>query len=375
MSENTTERRWRFGVNRWILLALIVGGVIITGQYPPARPAILLNAEPVWGTAYDPLFYFPIVDTPFFITNTLVAMVLADIVLLLLLVFVVVPHVRRGVQAAPRGMANFVEGFLEILYNLTESTAGKWTRKIFPWFATITMLVLVMNWMELIPGVDSIGNFDMHHYQDKYIADYAAENDMMVADISSEKLHHLEEEAEHHYWEKCADANGPDNSTVLVYTTSSEGTGICAKPVVPWVRAVATDLNFTIGLALVSVVMIQVVGVQAQGLSYFEKFINVRTLFTKPFFGAIDFAVGLFEIVSEFSKIISFSFRLFGNIFAGAVLLFVIGALIPVGAQSAVLILEFFVGMIQAIVFGMLTMVFMSQATHSHHGDGEEDHH
>ena len=176
--------------------------------------------KPSGGTAYDPLFYFPIVDTPFYLTNTLVAMVLADIVLLLLLVFVVVPHIRRGVKAAPRGMANLVEGFLEILYNLTESTAGKWTRKIFPWFATITMLVLVMNWMELIPGVDSIGNFDMHHYQDKYIADYAAENDMLVADISSEKLHHLEEEAEHHYWEKCADANGPGNNTVLVYTTS-----------------------------------------------------------------------------------------------------------------------------------------------------------
>ena len=93
-------------------------------------------------------------------------------------------------------------------------------------------------------------------------------------------------------------------------------------------------------------------------------------MFTKPIFGVIDFAVGILELVSEFSKIISFSFRLFGNIFAGSVLLFVIGSLVPVLAQSGFLMLEFFVGMIQAIVFGMLTMVFMAQATAGH---GHED--
>jgi F-type H+-transporting ATPase subunit a len=88
----------------------------------------------------------------------------------------------------------------------------------------------------------------------------------------------------------------------------------------------------------------------------------------------IDFAVGLLEVVAEIAKILSFSFRLFGNIFAGSVLLFVIGSLVPVFAQSIFLMLEFFVGLIQAIVFGMLTMVFMSQATQSHHDEGEEHH-
>jgi F-type H+-transporting ATPase subunit a len=114
-----------------------------------------------------------------------------------------------------------------------------------------------------------------------------------------------------------------------------------------------------------------VFGVRALGVSYFTKFFNVKTLFTKPIFGVIDFAVGILELVSEFSKIISFSFRLFGNIFAGSVLLFVIGSLVPVLAQSGFLMLEFFVGMIQAIVFGMLAMVFMAQATAGHgHEEG-----
>jgi F-type H+-transporting ATPase subunit a len=76
-------------------------------------------------------------------------------------------------------------------------------------------------------------------------------------------------------------------------------------------------------------------------------------------------------LISEFSKILSFAFRLFGNIFAGSVLLFVIGSLVPIFAQSMFLMLEFFVGMIQAVVFGLLTMTFMAQATQGH---GDEAH-
>jgi F-type H+-transporting ATPase subunit a len=102
----------------------------------------------------------------------------------------------------------------------------------------------------------------------------------------------------------------------------------------------------------------------------------VGAIFKRPVFGVIDFGVGLLELISEISKILSFSFRLFGNIFAGSVLLFVIGTLIPVFVQSLFLGLEFFVGLIQAVVFGMLTMVFMAQATQGHgeNHEGEEAH-
>ena len=86
----------------------------------------------------------------------------------------------------------------------------------------------------------------------------------------------------------------------------------------------------------------------------------------------IDIFVGLLEIVAEISKVISFSFRLFGNIFAGAVVLFVIGSIVPVFAQTVFLILELGVGAIQAFVFGILTMVFMSMATHGHSDHAEE---
>jgi len=141
--------------------------------------------------------------------------------------------------------------------------------------------------------------------------------------------------------------------------------------IVPYVRVLSTDLNFTAALALISVLMTQVIGVQAQGARYFTKFLNFTTFFKKPFFGAIDFAVGLLELISEFSKILSFAFRLFGNIFAGSVLLFLIGSMIPVFMPSAIMLFEFFIGLIQAFVFGMLTMVFMSQATQGHGGEHE----
>jgi len=361
--------RWRWGVNRWLILATFIIGGWITKKFPPARPAIFLPAEAIAGTAEHPLFM--LFGNPIYLTNTMIATILADLLLLIVVIFFVAPSYRKGKLEVPKGIAGVFEGLSEIFYNLTATTAGKWTRTIFPWFAAISMMVLVMNWMELVPGVDSIGVFDDSHFVHAQVAE-------LEGRVSHEELEHAEEAAREHYYEICNvdtlfTIGETEVVTVFVNNEYEEGVGECAHAIVPFVRAAATDLNFTVALAMISVVMIQVIGVRALGFSYFEKFINVRTLFTKPMFGLIDFAVGLFEIISEFSKIISFSFRLFGNIFAGAVLLFVLGTLIPVGAQAAVLALEFMVGMIQAIVFGMLTMIFMAQATHSHFDD--EEHH
>jgi F-type H+-transporting ATPase subunit a len=141
---------------------------------------------------------------------------------------------------------------------------------------------------------------------------------------------------------------------------------------VPFLRGISVDLNYTVALALVAVVMIQVVGFRAQGFGYLSKFFNFRTMFKVPFFGAMDFLVGLLELISELSKILSFAFRLFGNMFAGIVLVAVVAGLLgKVSIVPAMLMMfELFVGAIQAFVFGMLTMVFMAQATQGH---GHED--
>ncbi len=127
---------------------------------------------------------------------------------------------------------------------------------------------------------------------------------------------------------------------------------------VPIFRGANADLNMTLALAVFSVGAIQYYGISALKLGYFKKFIN----FSSP----INFFVGVLESISEFAKIISFSFRLFGNIFAGEVLLAVITGLVPLIAPMPFYGLEMFVGLVQALVFAMLSTVFISVAMQAH---------
>lgn len=129
---------------------------------------------------------------------------------------------------------------------------------------------------------------------------------------------------------------------------------------VPLFRGNNADLNATLALGLITVFMIQFYGVKYIGLKeHLKKYLN----FSNP----INGFVGILEIVSEVSRILSFSFRLFGNIFAGEVLLTIIAFLIPVFVSFPFLMLEIFVGMIQALVFSMLSGVFLSMAIEKHH--------
>ncbi|AKM82284.1 TPA: ATP synthase F0 subunit A [Candidatus Berkelbacteria bacterium] len=133
---------------------------------------------------------------------------------------------------------------------------------------------------------------------------------------------------------------------------------------VPLFRQPAADLNTTFALAVISIVTVQIYGIRHLGIGYFKKFINFK--------GPIDFFVGFLEAVSELSRIISFAFRLFGNIFAGSVLLMVISFLVPVIAAIPFYGLELFVGFIQALVFSMLTAVFLQTATIVHEDHSEQ---
>jgi F-type H+-transporting ATPase subunit a len=262
---------------------------------------------------------------------------LASFVVYILLIMMALV-VRRAVNSGnmvPKGISGAVETGVEMLYNLTESSAGRWAKTIFPWFATIVFVVLLSNWIELFPFVDSVG------------------------------------------WIEHAEKGGSAAQQILpgVFAlVKGQAAAGESYQVVPWLRVPSTDLNFTLALALILVFMTQVVGVRAQGFHYFSKFFNTGTLFSKPGLGAMDLVVSLLELISEFAKLLSFTFRLFGNIFAGSVLLFLVGSLVPIFAQSAVLMFEFFIGLIQAVVFGMLTMVFMSMATQGHEGDGGKEH-
>ena len=129
---------------------------------------------------------------------------------------------------------------------------------------------------------------------------------------------------------------------------------------VPFFRSAASDLNVTLALGTLAVFIINITGMAAHGIGgHLKKYFS----FKNP----IDFFVGILEFVSEFAKIISFSFRLFGNIFAGEVLLIITSFLAPFGGPLPFLALELLVGFVQALVFAMLTMVFISIAVAKHH--------
>ena len=129
---------------------------------------------------------------------------------------------------------------------------------------------------------------------------------------------------------------------------------------IPLFRSANSDLNSTLALALIAMVAIQLYGIGKLGFfRHWSKFFA----FTK---GPVYFFVGILELIGEFAKVVSFSFRLFGNIFAGEVLLVIVSALLPFFASFGLLpflFLEFFVGFIQALVFAMLTLIFLKVAT------------
>lgn len=299
-----------------LVVLLLVLSLII--RVPP--PHVSLAAEPILSQG------------PKWLTNSLVTTVIVDVVILIMALAAVV-----GMKEIPRGWQNIMEMVVEGMYNLTESVSGHgtvWTKKFFPWVMTIFIYVLVSNYIGLIPGVGSIG---FYHPAE-------AEGGHAVVETAA----HISEATE-----------GVLAASVPVEAQAEEGKEVF----VPLFRAPSADLNMTLALALISVFMTQVYGVQALGLRYFNKF------FVNPAKDFMGFVVGFFELISEISKIISFSFRLFGNIFAGEVVLMVMAFLVTFLLPVVFYGLELFVGFIQALVFMLLTLAFFTMATVSHHDE------
>jgi F-type H+-transporting ATPase subunit a len=330
--EQEKRRPWR----RWVVLVLMIAGFILGGIFVPVQPEITVAAEK--------LILEPISENflgfagPLYLVNTLPTLFVTIFLVILPLAWAIRNSLKKSATTdlVPRGIGNVAEAILEMLYNLTEGSAGKYAKMIFPWFATIMIYVLFANLLKLIPGFESIG-----------------------------VLHHAEGEG--HTIKALSGA-----WSLLTPEKVEEGGYILA----PFFRGISVDLNFTASLALISVVMIQVIGFRAQGWSYLSKFFNTRRMFKVPFFGAMDFLVGLLELISELSKILSFAFRLFGNMFAGIVLVAIVAGLLGKISilPAMIMMFELFVGVIQAFVFGMLTMVFMAQATQGHGGEEHAEH-
>jgi len=330
------------------LILLLLGGIFL----PPPLPVIQLPGEVIFEWAKDSPFK-GLFGNGF--TNTILA---AMITFALLLIMTFRLRARsRTADEVPTGFYNFFEMAVEFAYGYVENASGKWAKSFFPFFMTFILWILVANWMELVPGVDAIGKWENIPEHKAHLAEEAAEGE--GNHLSEAEVHAIEEEYEE---------TGNVKQGVLLLKAKEEDEDK-NWTIVPYVRAAATDLNFTLGIAIISVVMTQYYGMKAQGLKYWKKFfVWEGDKIAKNPLAILDPVVGLLEFVSEIFKIVSFSFRLLGNIFAGQVLLFVIASLIPI-ANILFWHLEFAVGALQAMVFALLTLTFMSGATQEHHGE------
>jgi F-type H+-transporting ATPase subunit a len=283
---------------------------------------------------------------------------------------------RRGGEV-PKGSVNILEALVEFMWNTVSGSAGKWAKRILPIVGTIFLLIFTANMVKLIPGFESIGQIEAVHKEGA--TGYASVALFRIGDLTVYTLDKGQPYKIINGQPIHVDKKGNPLEAVPAESESSEvvteghGEELCtACEVVPFLRGTATDINFPFALAITTVLLTQVFGVWAHGPKYFEKFFQIKRLINGGPFGIIDFAVGLLEIILEFAKILSFGFRLFGNIFAGALLLSIIGALTAVAIPAGLYIFEVFFGIIQAYVFFLLATIFISGATVAH---GHEESH
>ncbi len=359
---------------RYIVYALLIFLVLqsVIAYIAPVRPWIQLPGEIVFGRGTAVIGG---------ITNTFLATLLT-FVLIIILAVVVRPK-SRSADEVPTGFYNFFEMLIEMSYGYVENAAGKWAKTFFPFFMTFILWIVIANWIALVPGFDSVGKWETFGELRKHQAEaaYHAEHGDDLTKEQEEDLHHIEEVAE----EEANELNEGDmRSGIFLLSKRNADEGAALGPekhhtytglnpeaqdwtIVPFLRPAASDLNFTLALALISVVMTQYYGMKAQGMKYWSKFFiwDAEEIKKNPL-AVINTGVGLLEFVSEMFKVVSFAFRLLGNVFAGMVLLFVIGSLLPV-ANLVFYHLEFGVGMLQGVVFALLTLTFMKSATEEVH--------
>ena len=255
----------------------------------------------------------------FTVTNSLINSWLAVIIIVILALVI-----RLKSANIPKGIQNYAELILEGAFNLADSVTGSRTKtlKFLPLVLPLFIFILINNWLGLLPGVGSIGLIANEHGK-------------------------------------------------LVF--------------IPFLRGATADLNTTLALAIMAVIFTHIFGVvMVNAWSHLNRFIGLNLFLEIPrqiiaekdykilFINPIKFFVGIIEVVGELAKIASLSFRLFGNIFAGEVLLGAMAAIFAFFLPIPFIFLEIIVGIIQALIFAMLTLVFMTIMTTGH--EGEEGH-
>ena len=263
--------------------------------------------------------------TRFAVTNSMLSSWITTVVLLL--IFIVA---AARAKLVPGRFQGFVEAIIEGLLGFTESMVGKeMGRKFFPIIATIFLFVLFNAWMGLLPIYPSLG--------------WEPKEEAKAEQVNGADGDHADDEH--------AETGGHEISRVDL------------------LRPAGTDVNMPLALAIVAFIFIEFWGIRRLGLSYFGKFIRLKGLFRGPkylFAGAIDAFVGVLEGLSEVIRLVSFTFRLFGNMLAGKILILISAFLVPFVFSVPFYGLEILVGFIQAMIFAGLTLTFAALAIAQH---------
>ena len=230
---------------------------------------------------------------------------------IVLALFVIAGYfLRSRSKEIPDKLQNFAESILEVMLGYIDQVTKdrKKSLKFLPVVGTLFLFILISNWLGIFPGIGSVGRWLVMHGE-------------------------LE--------------------------------------LVPIFRPANTDLNTTLAMAVMTIVLTHIFGIVAVGFfRYANKFVKLGDIWRSLRKGGIsimvaviEFGVGIIEIFSEIAKMVSLSLRLFGNVFAGEVLLTVIGSLVAFFVPLPFIALEILVGLIQAIVFSMLVLVSFTMAT------------
>ena len=234
---------------------------------------------------------------PLSFTNSMVGALLATVLLLL-----AAWYITRRSSLVPGRLQSALELPVELMTGIIAGSSSRW-RGYVALIIGFFLMILVANWIGLLPGVGTIG------------------------------LAHLDAETGH-------------------------------EAMIPLVRPASADLNFTLGLAIVSFVMFIYWGIRANGAGGYLKELMGEPLYMAPLMLPIN-------LISELSRLISLSMRLFGNVFAGEVLLATMLALAPILVPAVFLGLEALFGFVQALVFALLAMTYIGTAIAEHHSNGD----
>ena len=338
-------RIWLIGAG--VLLLIVVGLVFFRGASPPiiVAPEVVFH----WGALK--------------VTNTMFTswFVVAGLVLI-----AVIAGPRMSV--VPSGFSGAVEAALSAFYGMAENVVGERNvRKFFPLTATLFFFILLSNYGGLLPINNVFGKTEPGIGDKQAVLQQASFAGVDFAfiplnpqavDVGAGDLIRLPEGVE-----------PPEGVEEIVRTQDGTFSGIIA----PFFRSVMTDVNAPLALAIFSFIFVEFWGFQALGGGYLKKFFNFGNILRGRPSGVIDVFVGILDLLSELIRMVSFTFRLFGNIFAGEVLLLLMSFLVPFVLVVVFYGLELFVGLIQAFVFAMLTLVFAQLAVTSHDGDHHEE--